>query len=144
MMQKLVIFSSVKFHINESDSGGFLFVRNGMKCVGKTVTSEHSKQMRLIHFLQHSTNILQLAMQLTVLLQTKRSRVKPNCNRLVSFTPLKAWRRNLSKKADAGKELDFPSQSSGIASCKECESSSIITDTNRLCRIFQVADIHEA
>jgi hypothetical protein len=69
-------------------------------------------------------------MQLKVLLQTKRPHVKPNSNRLVNFTPLKPWRRNLSKKAGVGKELDFHSQNSGIAICKVCESSSIISDMN--------------
>jgi len=100
MMQKLVVFSSVKFHMNESDSAVFLFVRNRMKCVGKTVTSEHSKQMCLIHFLQHSTktNSLQLAMQLMVLLQTKRPHVKPNCNRLVKFHSFKSMEKKLKQK----------------------------------------------
>jgi hypothetical protein len=32
---------------------------------------------------------------------------RPNCNRLASSTPLKAWRRNLSKKVGAGKERTF-------------------------------------
>jgi len=78
---------------------------------------------------QHKDS-LQLAMQLKVLLQTKRPHIKPNCNRLVSFTPLKAWRRNLSKRTGAGKELDFHSQNRGIASCKVYESPSINSDMN--------------
>ena len=78
---------------------------------------------------QHK-NSLQLAMQLKVLLQTKRPHVKPNCKRLASFTPLKAWRRNLSKKAGVEKKLDFHSQISRTASREVYESSYIISDMN--------------